>query len=244
MQYDPTDAVKNIGNLTEASTNKNADSVTFLIDEDLHGIIPEPYPSSRNIPVWYKNMPMHRENQDTGSKAENYTVKGCKPFMQGLTAGWILPLPADIHILHDENGLFLDSSGFDEGEYLAPMTQNPGIGGVSEGVYKNGTVIKINTPWYISIPDGYSILEIPPLNRQNNIFNKYFSSFGGIWDADIHIGQFSPFTLMTAEPGTDVVIPAGTPIQQIIPIKRSSMLTDASIEPLNKTQKEKISKYQ
>jgi len=243
MEHDPNSVVENIGGLTEASTSKSTGSVTFLIDDSLHGVIPEPYPSSDNIPDWYKNMPLHRENSNTGSKVEKYTVKGCRPFMQGLTAGWLLPLPADIHILHDENGLRLDFSEFDENDYLSPMNQDPGIGEVSDGVYKDGTVIKINTPWYISVPDGYSILEIPTLNRQNNIFNKYFSPFGGIWDADVHIGKINPFALMNVEPGTDVVVPAGTPISQLIPIKRSSMMSDASIQCLNKSQKEKISKY-
>lgn len=243
MEHNPKTTAKNISGLREASTSKNGSSVTFLIDEGLYSVVPEPYPSSSDIPDWYKDMPLDPKNSDTDSETEVYTVKGCRPFMQGLTAGWMLPLPTDIHISYQENGIKIEFAEFDTFSVFTPVKNNPGIGGVSDGVYENGIVVKIETPWYISVPDGYSVLEIPPLNRQNNIFTKYFSPFGGIWDADIHMGTINPFSLMKIEPGTDITIPAGTAISQLIVIDRSSMLTDALINCLNKKQKENISKY-
>jgi sulfur relay (sulfurtransferase) DsrF/TusC family protein len=243
MEYDPKTIVKNIDGLREAFTSKDSSSVTFLIDESLHGVIPEPYPSSHNLPDWYKNMPLYQKDSETGYKKEEYTVKGCRPFMQGLTAGWILPLPTDIHIVHQERGIKITFRDFDEFYALQAITNDPGIGSVSDGVYENGTVIKNETPWYISVPNGYSVLEIPPLNRQNNIFSKYFSSFGGIWDADMHLGTINPLSLMNIPEGTDVVIPAGTPISQLIVIDRTSILNDASVQCLNEKQKKSIDKY-
>jgi hypothetical protein len=58
----------------------------FALNEDY------PIPSKLNIPDWYKNL------EHTIS---NRTVKGCMPFLDTLTAGYLLKMPQDFYLRHN-----------------------------------------------------------------------------------------------------------------------------------------------
>jgi hypothetical protein len=64
MNFSPEKAAKKIGNLAKADITEDDSPVTFLIDKELYGAIPEPYPASSAFPNWYKNIPMFRTDQD------------------------------------------------------------------------------------------------------------------------------------------------------------------------------------
>jgi hypothetical protein len=241
MKYDPKNVVKNIGGLREANTSASSSEVTFLVDEELHGVVPEPIASSKNLPEWYKNMPLHYKDPHTNIEERQYTARGCRPLMQGFTSGWLLPLPADVRILRSNDVTKIEFGGSDD--VLLQVGEKTGITDINTPPFDSGTVVKFHTPWYISVPNGYSVLEMPPLNRHDSEFNKFFSPFGGIWDADYHLGKMNPFALMEVKENVDTIIPAGTPIAQIIVINRDGIATDATIDKLNQAQKQKISKY-
>ena len=48
-----------------------------------------PIPSKVNIPEWYKKLLHHNTK---------LTVKGCMPFLDTLTAGYILKMPVDYYL--------------------------------------------------------------------------------------------------------------------------------------------------
>ena len=77
-------------------------------------------------------------------------------------------------------------------------------------------------PWSTMLPDGYSALVVHPLNR----VDLPFITLSGIVDFDksIHaqIGNI-PFYIKKGFTGT---IPAGTPMFQIIPIKREEWVSE------------------
>jgi hypothetical protein len=81
------------------------------------------------------------------------------------------------------------------------------------------TIIKVNSPWYVVIPDGYSLLSMPiPYNDENRI----------VAATGILIGkQFLNVQLFVkAKPGSDIIkIKAGTPLQQYILIKNEEIKT-------------------
>ena len=56
-----------------------------------------PVPIKINIPDWFKKL----EHSPT-----NITIKGCIPFLETLTAGYLLKMPLDYHLQHniDEEG--------------------------------------------------------------------------------------------------------------------------------------------
>ena len=51
-----------------------------------------PIPSRINIPEWFKKLEHNNANK---------TVKGCMPFLDSLTAGYILKMPVDYFLLHN-----------------------------------------------------------------------------------------------------------------------------------------------
>jgi hypothetical protein len=76
---------------------------------------------------------------------------------------------------------------------------------------------RMDSPWTIKTPKGYSVMVLNPLHRENSVFRI----FEGIVDTDNHPSPLNfPFTLL--EPNFEGLIPAGTPFAQIIPFKRDS----------------------
>src|SRR5438105_2062014 len=68
-----------------------------------HERFPPPYPASRNIVDWYKNLPI--EATSTGSEAELMpTLKRCPPFLEAMSCGYIIPFCADAIFTTDAHG--------------------------------------------------------------------------------------------------------------------------------------------
>ena len=82
------------------------------------------------------------------------------------------------------------------------------------------TIIKVNSPWYVVVPEGYSLLSMPiPYNDENRIV-----AASGILTGK----QFLNVQLFVkAKPGSDIIkIKAGTPLQQYILIKNEEIKTN------------------
>lgn len=77
-----------------------------------------------------------------------------------------------------------------------------------------GHVLKINTPWFIDIPKGYKLLQIPVTYVDQNTF----TSFIGMMEYELGLHSLNiPFVLHKNR--GEVIIKAGTPLAQLIPIK-------------------------
>ena len=75
---------------------------------------------------------------------------------------------------------------------------------------------KWNNTWGITTPPGYSCLFISPLHRETPII-----ALPGIVDTDTYSAPVN-FPFVLRDPKMDGLIPAGTPIIQVIPFKRDS----------------------
>lgn len=163
--------------------------------------IQKPLPASRFVPDWYRNL--KRVNSRVN------TVKTCVPFLDSLTAGYIITLPFDV--TWDSKAQTMTHNGKFEinSDHMDKQTE-----GVNIPQEYNPQPHKWINQWHVKTPKGYSTLFIHPLNRPD----LPFYSFSGIVDTDKHpiIVNF-PFVLRDDFNGT---IPAGTPIIQAIPFKR------------------------
>jgi hypothetical protein len=93
-----------------------------------------------------------------------------------------------------------------------PIKQAP-----SHPYMNNHPYPKFINPWAIKTPKGYSSLFIPPVHGSN----KYFQILEGIVDTDKYDNPVN-FPFVLKDVNFEGLIPAGTPVAQIIPIKRSS----------------------
>src|SRR4051812_37057889 len=104
-----------------------------LIDQ-----IPHPYPASQHIPEWLKEMPTDFANGGT--------IKRCPPFLAAMTAGYIIPAPADSTLILNEQGEFSATGKTLSylGTHFADQVAGWPLGNVR--------VVKFMNPWVIVTP--------------------------------------------------------------------------------------------
>jgi hypothetical protein len=179
-----------------------------------------PMPSAQSIPEWYKKIPLLIEGYDEvtlhdfNSKASTLTVKGCTPFLDALTTGYMAVLPSDLEVKKTNDGeLFFNWRV--EGDLVSLHTkdQHPGMPNIIDS---QDSIVKFTFSFRIKTPKGYSVLFTHPLNRHD----LPFRTFSGIVDTDEYPQEVQfPFQL-NKEITKPIIIEKGTPICQIIPFKR------------------------
>ena len=212
-------------------------NIEFSIHPDLMDIKNiQPIPTKKSLPDWYKNIEK--------STIRTLNLKSCMPFLDMISAGYLLPLPQDLYIGHK----ILDKTvepprktsvykfAFSASNLLnercvvyninGQICQDhhvDQIGGENTFLAKkngNNNIIKILNPWIIKTPPGYSCLFISPTYSEND----YFNIISAIVDTDIfdlHIN----FPLIINNDKYDTfekIFKQGTPYVQIIPFKRDS----------------------
>jgi len=179
--------------------------------EDLD--IPSPFPASKGVPSWMKHLTPEAEREDY------QTVKRCVPFLDAMTAGYIIPLPFDLTIAITPTGNQLLWKSEEEKDRLSKYTiveshdssQYPGA------PFSQFKVIKFYNPWIVETSPNTSCMFVPPLNRPE----LPYVPLSGVVDTDQY---FNTVNLPCVFPGLDVghqiELKMGTPMIQVIPFKR------------------------
>jgi hypothetical protein len=207
--------------------------IEFSAHEDYFAL-KEDYPTTikLNIPEWYKKLEHSFLNK---------TIKGCMPFLDTLTSGYLLKIPQDFYIRHNVN------NKNEKGEEVKDSFQTFGLHDMSQLLHeksinlnsdidvhslkqvegspfieknKNLPFYKILNPWKIKTPKGYSCLFVPPLNNSDD----RFSIIPGIVDTDTFPNEINFPIVINGDkyPILETSIKKGTPYVQIIPFKRDS----------------------
>jgi hypothetical protein len=207
--------------------------IEFSAHEDYFSLKEDyPTPIKLNIPEWYKKLE---------HTIFNRTIKGCMPFLDTLTSGYLLKMPQDFNIRHN-----IDTKN-EKGEYIKDSFQTFGLYDMQQllnakhinlncGIdihhtkqlegspfvekNKNFPFYKIMNPWKIKTPKGYSCLFVPPLNNADD----RFSIIPGIVDTDTFPLEVNFPIILNGDkyPVLETTIKKGTPYVQIIPFKRDS----------------------
>jgi hypothetical protein len=186
-----------------------------------------PIPIKLNIPEWFKKL---------SHTLEKKTVKGCMPFLDSLTSGYLLKIPQDLKIIHNvinqelnqldsfyTTGNLDDRILFEKSLNLSkqipsthPSIQLEGSPYIEKN--KNLPFYKIINPWIIKTPPGYSCLFVPPLNNTDD----RFAIIPAIVDTDTFPNEINfPIVINGDKYSTlDTLLKKGTPYVQIIPFKR------------------------
>lgn len=181
-----------------------------------------PMPVKQAVPEWYRKA----ESTYFENGVQSPGLKKCMPYMDALLSGYVLTLPADVYVSKTDSGdLSITWNGPEElGSFIAERPKELGATMPRPaGHYENHLVWSGFWGW--KTPRGYSSLLTHPLNR----FDLPFTTTSGIVDSDKFWGSGNiPFFIKEDFVG---VIPAGTPIAQIIPIKRKSwkMIIDSGM---------------
>jgi hypothetical protein len=206
-----------------------ANKTKHIFFTDTIGVAQEYTPKSaiHFIPKWYKEMEARFPNE---KKPESLsTIKKCIPVLDAITAGYIIVSPCDIYVSLKDGEINYNSAipnliAFHPRKqaYLHPLANE----------YQ---FPKWNNPWAIKTPKGYSVLFIPPMHNPN----PWFEIFEGIVDTDNYSAAVN-FPFVLKKPTEEFMIPAGTPIAQVIPFKRDTWKFEISHD---KEAPEKIVRY-
>jgi hypothetical protein len=207
--------------------------IEFSAHEDYFALKEDyPTPIKLNIPEWYKKLEHSFLNK---------TIKGCMPFLDTLTSGYLLKIPQDFYIRHNVNNknekgeeikdsfqtfglhdmsqlLNAKSINLNSGLDVHSLKQVEGSPFIEKN--KNLPFYKILNPWKIKTPKGYSCLFVPPLNNTDD----RFSIIPGIVDTDTFPNEINFPIVINGDkyPILETSIKKGTPYVQIIPFKRDS----------------------
>lgn len=169
-----------------------------------------PYPASKAIPDWWKQSDLSFKSIES-DHFETPTFKRCIPMLDIFTAGYIIPLHADLEVANVDGEPFVRWFGPNP---VVETHYGPKVEGLELPEGYDKTIFKYLTSWIIKTPPGYSTIITHPFGYKNLPFH----SFSGIVDSDEFHGDVNtPFVI---KKGFSGIIPKGTPMMQVIPFKR------------------------
>lgn len=176
-----------------------------------------PQPAFQMIPNWYKETQsyVNDEKKPNGSGGGTGTIKRCMPVFDALNSGYLLITHTDIWVSQKENE-FGKMEAWYEWPSFSPIQFHPSEQAPLYPGTTGSPVPKWMNPWGIKTPKGYSTLFTAPFHREN-----IFVALPAVVDTDNYISPVNIiFTL--ANPQFEGMVPAGTPICQVIPFKRDN----------------------
>jgi hypothetical protein len=209
--------------------------------------IPTPIPAKQVMPDWYTSIcPVTANTYDYDPASDTVTssLRNCMPFYDSLTTGYVQTTWCDVFINCTSDGQYKYSSA--TGKYIpAPLGAR-----TSPPVTSFLHTYPVEFVWYLhwrpKTPKGWSSLICHPLNRHD----LPFVTTSGIIDSDLFYHSPSGELPFYVKEGFSGIIPAGTPMYQIIPFKREnwksvaeSFAKEEELKRIAKGKKHAVSSY-
>jgi hypothetical protein len=181
----------------------------FDVDETF-----KPEPASKNIPEWYKKTDSYSNGKKIPTHDGNVqtTIKKCVPVFDALTSGYLIFTHVDIYVSTQ------DGSPYYQWASAEPIDFHPVTQAENHPKQNGFPYPKFVNPWSIKTEKGYSVLVTQPIHR-----DAPFCILEGIVDTDLYDAPIN-FPFVLNDPTWEGLIPAGTPIAQIIPFKRDKFI--------------------
>lgn len=182
---------------------------------------PMPKPASNIIPEWYRKEKNYSNGNNSVLKSIKFpsvgTFKLCTPLVDTMTSGYMITLPASIYVTNVSK----DDSYI---PYISWNVEWPPLDSMEQETHANyPTPVGFSNDMFrwcfdfkIETPEGYSCWITHPSHR----WDLPFLTINGFIDTDKHPNRLLlPFFVRE---GFEGLIKEGTPIAQIIPIKRDN----------------------
>lgn len=196
-------------------------TIRFHHPKGLEGVFPSPVPAVKKVPDFFKAV----RPQTTGNP-ESSTVKRCVPFLDALSAGFIIPMWADVYVVASGGELTIR---FPEMYPLPSLGQHPTTQLPNHPLATKpygDLLLKWISPWVVETEAGVSCLFTSPLNH----LETRFKVLDGVVDTDTYYKEVNFPFLWTGGDG-EFFIPRGTPLVQVIPFRREEF--DLEVGPQN-----------
>jgi hypothetical protein len=193
--------------------------IEFLCRPEDEGVIAEPEPAKGVLPAWFRQLPGIDESQLSATN-NGLTVKRCPPFVDAISAGWIIPLAAAVQLEISDGGQTV-TAGW---EFDREMVSNHAAFQIAGSPYEPHPPMKFHNYWTIRTPKGWSCLFLPPINRPNSVIEV----LSGLVDTDSYTSPVN-FPFVAIAPDGVYTLKKGTPLVQVIPFRRSDLALEGSI---------------
>lgn len=166
------------------------------------------------VPSWYKDLPPYIKYKGS----DDLSLKKCIPFLDALNTGYYLVTKKDYSFsanLEREEYSF-SSTNLTNAQGQKTISSHPmeQVGNMPFSEEYIKYLFKWNNPYQIKTPENYGVLFTHPMNWHH----LPFYTLSGLVDTDkFPIPVLFPFLMKNNFNG---IIPAGTPVVQIIPIKK------------------------
>lgn len=198
---------------------RKAPAIEFRCAEEDFGVIAEPIPAKQFLPDWFRKIPpVHKQHVTVNDNG--LTIKRCMPFLDAMTAGWLLPLAATVRLEIKDGGQTV-TAGWD---FDKVMVSNHNAHQVAGNPAEPRPPCKFHNYWTIATPPGWSCLFVPPLNRAQPLVQ----ALCGVVDTDTYQSLIHFPFFATGGDGVHV-IEKGTPLVQVIPFRRDALAAKAVI---------------
>jgi hypothetical protein len=201
------------------SVRRHRPQIEFLCRPEDEGVIAEPVPAKSVLPAWFRQLPGVDESQLSATN-NGLTVKRCLPFVDAMSAGWIIPLAAAVRLEISEGGRTV-TAGW---EFDREMVSNHAAFQLAGSPYDPHPPMKFHNYWTIRTSEGWSCLFLPPINRPNGVIEV----LSGLVDTDTYRSPVN-FPFVAVAPDGVYTLKKGTPLVQVIPFRRSELALESSI---------------
>ena len=207
-------------------------NITFYTPEHIKDFY-NPKPSNKFIPNWFKSL-SETEDPDNKNKFSLFlknkrpttdgTVKKCIPFLDAYRLGYIIPMPYDLIVNKEKDGcnFFSGVESSLKEDLMGAHSLSQIKGSPIDPKSNVNRIFKINSPWRIKTPKGYSCLFTAPLNRPE----LPLKILSGVVDTDSYHSVNFTFSIDLEE--GQHLIKGGTPLVQVIPFKRDDWKSNSA----------------
>jgi hypothetical protein len=180
-----------------------------------------PEPAVKFVPDWYKKQKGTVNDSETLPKGySTSTVKRCMPVFDIMTAGYMITMPCDVYLDATDPEKLTWSIPIAIKQFQADMFSSHEKQQYDEYPIdksrQHETLFRVMPFWYMKTEPGYSTLFLNPVHRDT----YPLTAIPAFVDSDKFIteGHLS----FIVEKGFKGVIKRGTPLVQVIPVKRDS----------------------
>lgn len=189
-------------------------------------LLETPKPASTYVPQWYKKDKLFGNGTNNVidavklSKMAAASYKMCVPLIDSMVSGYILELPATVVVTNvGVNGLYEPRLNWQVTWNVCDIVNSDALQSYPVPYNHNRTCFRWSLDWTIETPQGYSLWVTHPSHR----YDLPFTTINGFVDTDkLPNPLLLPFFL---HEGFEGIIEQGTPIAQVLPVKRESWVS-------------------
>lgn len=195
-------------------------AVRFLTDQANLEAFPQPKPAIKALPSYFAKL----QKNITPNPASS-TVKKCVPFLEAMSAGFVIPMWCDVFVVARNGDINLEFPPHLNMETSVSQHTYEQISGHPLAETPYGKMpLKLHSPWIIQSEPGVSCLFCSPLNHMET----RLKILDGVVDTDNYYNHINFPFIWTGGDG-EFYIKKGTPLVHVIPFARQKFTLDVGV---------------